>query len=81
MIAIFGAIYTLAGVAAPYVTGSVIEGAPTVLEGYQTGYLVCGAAQIAGGIAGLLLMWPAADQARIRRHRMAAAPAVAIRSA
>lgn len=78
VIAIFGAIYTLAGVAAPYVTGSVIENAATALDGYQTGYLVCGAAQIAGGIAGLLLMWPALDQARIWRHRVAAAASVGV---
>ena len=69
VIAIFGAIYTLAGILAPYVTGSVIEGAASVLEGYQTGYVICGVAQIAGGVAGLLLMWPAADRQRIGRHR------------
>lgn len=72
VIAIFGAIYSLAGVAAPYVNGSVIESAASLLEGYQTGFMVCAVMQIAGGIAGLLLMWPATDQARIRRHREAA---------
>jgi sugar phosphate permease len=77
VIAIFGAIYTLAGIIAPYVSGSLIEGAATVLDGYQTGYLVCAAMQIAGGIAGLLLMWPASDRARIMRHRIAMAPGVA----
>lgn len=76
VIAIFGAIYTLAGVGAPYFNGSVIQGAATILDGYQTGYLVCGAAQIAGGIAGLLLMWPESDRARIRRHRLAGAATV-----
>jgi MFS family permease len=81
VIAIFGAIYTLAGIAAPYINGSVIERAGTLLEGYQTGFLVCAAMQIAGGIAGLLLMWPAMDKARIRKHRIAMAPVVAPRSA
>lgn len=80
VIAIFGAIYTLAGVAAPYVNGSIIEGAVTPLQGYQTGYMICGLAQVAGGVAGLLLMWPAADQARIRHQRLAEAPGVAVRS-
>ena len=79
-IAIFGAIYTLAGVAAPYLNGSMIEGAATVLEGYQRGYMVSGSIQIAGGIAGLLLMWPAADRARIMRHRIAAASGMAVRA-
>jgi MFS family permease len=77
VIAIFGAIYTLAGIIAPYVSGSLIEGAPSLLQGYQTGYMVCAAMQIAGGIAGLLLMWPAADQARIRQHRIASVRPVA----
>lgn len=81
VIAIFGAIYTLAGIIAPYVSGSLIEGATTVLDGYQQGYMVSAGAQIAGGIAGLLLMWPAADRERIRQHRLAAAPATAARGA
>ena len=75
VIAIFGAIYTLAGIIAPFVSGALIEGASTVLDGYQQGYMVTAGMQIAGGILGLLLMWPAADRARIRRHRMQASPA------
>ena len=71
VIAIFGAIYTLAGVVAPYANGSVIEGAATMLDGYQTGYLICAGMQVAGGVCGLLLMWPAADRARIIHHRIA----------
>ena len=81
VIAIFGAIYTLAGIIAPYVSGSLIQGAATVLDGYQQGYIVSAVAQIAGGIAGLLLMWPAADRERIRQHRIATAPLAAARGA
>ena len=69
VIAIFGAIYTLAGVIAPYANGSIIEGAATALEGYHTGFMVCAAMQIVGGVAGLLLMWPALDRARVGRLR------------
>jgi MFS family permease len=76
VIAIFGAIYTLAGVIAPYANGSVIEGAATMLEGYQTGYMICAGMQIAGGIFGLLLMWPAADRARVTNHRIAMASSI-----
>ena len=75
VIAIFGAIYTLAGVIAPLANGSMIENASSVLQGYQTGYMVSGSIQVAGGIAGLLLMWPAACNARIRRYRLMSAPA------
>jgi MFS family permease len=80
VIAIFGAIYTLAGVIAPYANGSVIEGAATVLDGYQTGYLICAGMQVAGGICGLFLMWPAADRARITSHRVRLAPSTAVLS-
>ena len=71
VIAIFGAIYTLAGIVAPFATGSIIEGAATVLDGYHTGFLVSAAMQIAGGLAGLALMWPQADRARLARLRPA----------
>lgn len=81
VIAIFGAIYSLAGIIAPYVSGSLIEGAASVLDGYQQGYMVSAGIQIAGGIAGLLLMWPAADRERIRQYRIAAAPVAAVRGA
>ncbi len=81
VIAIFGAIYTLAGVIAPYANGSVIEHAATIADGYQTGYLICAAMQIGGGICGLLLMWPAADRARITRHSLASGPTGASKTA
>ncbi len=71
VIAIFGAIYTLAGVIAPYANGSVIESAASALDGYQTGYLICAGMQAAGGVCGLLLMWPARDRARITGRRIA----------
>jgi MFS family permease len=71
VIAIFGAIYTLAGVIAPYANGSVIEGAATMLDGYQTGYMICAGMQVAGGVCGLLLMWPAKDRERVTNHRIA----------
>jgi MFS family permease len=63
LIAIFVAIYTTAGIFAPIVTGSVIETAATALEGYYTGYSITGLVQLLGGLAGLLLLWPAAQDA------------------
>jgi len=72
-IAIFGALYTLAGIIAPAANGSVIENAPTLLDGYQTGYRICAVIQMAGGLLGLLLMRPAADRTRVARHRAAMA--------
>jgi len=80
VIAIFGAIYTFSGILAPYVNGSLIEGAATPLAGYHTGFLLCAAMQIAGGLAGLALMWPQADRARIARLRTHVDPLQAVRA-
>jgi MFS family permease len=73
VLAIFGAIYTLAGIMAPYLNGSVIENAATPLEGYQTGFTICSGMMIAGGILGSLLIRPGVDRARVIRHRIAMA--------
>lgn len=64
VIAIYGAIQTLAGVLAPAVNGSVIESAATLLQGYTAGYRITALVQIFGGLAGLLLLRPAADAVR-----------------
>ncbi len=81
VIAIFGAIYTLSGILAPYINGSIIEGAASPLAGYHTGFMVCAAMQIAGGVAGLALMWPGADRVRVMRLRTGGVPAGAVRVA
>jgi MFS family permease len=78
VIAIFGAIYTLAGVVAPFANGSIIEAAATPLAGYHTGFMVCAVMQIVGGLAGLALMWPAADRARIARLRAGAEASIQV---
>jgi MFS family permease len=71
IISIYGAIYTLAGVIAPYLMGSVIEGAATPLDGYMNGYRVLAAVLITSGVAGLALLRP-----NLERARMARAPVV-----
>src|SRR5262249_39031372 len=40
ILAIYGAIYTFAGIIAPYVMGSVIQHSATVLDGYFEGYTI-----------------------------------------
>jgi ACS family D-galactonate transporter-like MFS transporter len=64
VIAIYGAIQTLAGILAPAVNGRVIENAATLLEGYNAGYRITGLVQIFGGLVGLILLRPAAETAR-----------------
>ena len=65
MIAIYGALYTLSGIAAPQVMGSVIQHATTTLDGYLTGFIINAAILIASGLLGLLLLWPNTERARL----------------
>jgi MFS family permease len=67
VIAILGAIYSVAGIIAPVVTGTVVENASTPLAGYYHGYAITALVQIAGGLAGLLLLWPASQTAQLSR--------------
>src|SRR5947209_4762235 len=75
VISIYGAIYTLAGVIAPYVMGNIIEGAVTPFEGYMNGYRVLASVLIAAGLAGLALLWPNLERARMARVRPVVRPA------
>jgi MFS family permease len=65
VIAIYGAIYTLAGILAPAVMGSVIQRAGGLLEGYMTGFTINAVVMIASGLLGLLLLWPNTERARL----------------
>ena len=64
-IAIYRAIYTLAGILAPAVMGSVIQRAPGMLDGYMTGFTINAVILIASGVLGLLLLWPNTERARL----------------
>jgi MFS transporter, ACS family, D-galactonate transporter len=65
VIAIYGAIYTLAGILAPSVMGGVIQRASGVVEGYMTGYVINAVIMITSGLLGLLLLWPNTERARL----------------
>jgi MFS family permease len=62
-IAIYGALYTLSGIIAPWVMGNVIKHAASPMQGYLTG-CINGAAMMAAGLLGLLL-WPDTERARL----------------
>jgi MFS family permease len=68
VIAIYGAVYTLAGIIAPAVMGSVIQHSATMLEGYMTGYTINAVVLAASGLLGLLMLWPDTERARLRRQ-------------
>jgi nitrate/nitrite transporter NarK len=65
VLAIYGAIYTLAGILAPSVMGSVIQRAGGLLEGYMTGFTINAVVMVASGLLGLLLLWPNTERARL----------------
>jgi MFS family permease len=65
IIAIYGAIYTLAGILAPTVMGRVIQHASTTLDGYMTGFTINAVIVVASGLLGLALLWPNTERARL----------------
>jgi MFS family permease len=65
VIAIYGAIYTLAGIVAPQVMGSVIQRAGGLLDGYLMGFTINAVVLTASGLLGLLLLWPNTERARL----------------
>jgi len=65
VLAIYGAIYTLAGIIAPSVMGVVIQNAAVPLDGYMTGFMINAAVMVASGLLGLLLLWPNTERARL----------------
>jgi MFS family permease len=71
VISIYSAIYTLAGILAPAVMGSVIQHAGGLVEGYMTGFTINAAIMVASGLLGLLLLWPNTERARLMSQQAA----------
>jgi MFS family permease len=71
VISIYGAIYTLAGIIAPSVMGSVIQRAAVPLDGYLTGFTINAVIMVASGLLGLLLLWPNTERARLEAQAAA----------
>src|SRR3954451_6812428 len=65
VIAIYGAIYTLAGMIAPSVMGTVIQHAAAPIDGYMTGFMINATVMVASGLLGLLLLWPNTERKRL----------------
>jgi MFS family permease len=65
VIAIYGALYTLAGIIAPWVMGSVIQRSANMLDGYMTGFTINAVIMVASGLLGLALLWPNTERARL----------------
>ena len=65
VIGIYSAIYTFAGILAPWLMGAVIKHAATPLEGYMTGFTINAVIMVVSGLLGLLLLWPNTERARL----------------
>jgi len=64
LLAIGTAVSTSAGLLAPYVMGSVVETAVTPLDGFNTGFMICGVIMLVGGVIGMSLMRPERETIR-----------------
>ena len=67
IIAIYGALYTLSGIIAPMVMGTVIQRAGSMVNGYMTGFTINAVVMVGSGVIGLLLLWPNTEKARLTR--------------
>jgi len=74
VIAIYGALYTLAGIIAPVVMGKMIQASGSLLEGYLSGYTINGVIMILSGLFGLALLWPNTERARLQAYQTKTAP-------
>lgn len=63
ILAINSAVGTSAGIIAPYLMGSVIEGAASAAQGYSNGFTVCGVVTLVGGLIGLIFLRPEKERA------------------
>jgi MFS family permease len=72
VIAIYGAIYTLAGMIAPSVMGAVIQNAAVPMDGYMTGFTINAVVLVVSGLLGLALLWPNTERARLAAGQEAA---------
>ena len=68
LLAIGTAVSTSAGLLAPYVMGSVIETAATPLDGFNTGFMICGVIMLVGGTIGMALIRPEREAMRWARE-------------
>ena len=64
LLAIGAAVGTSAGLLAPFIMGSVIEHAATPLDGFNTGFIICGIVMLVGGAIAMLLIRPERETTR-----------------
>ena len=65
LLAIGAAVAGSAGLLAPYIMGSVIESATTPLDGFNTGFFMCGIIMLVGGAIAIALVNPEREGVRL----------------
>ncbi|MGJ4927381.1 MFS transporter [Bradyrhizobium sp. HKCCYLS2038] len=70
--AIYGALFTLAGIVAPFVMGRMIQASGSLMEGYMAGYTVNAVIMVISGLLGMALLWPDTERARLQARQGAA---------
>jgi ACS family D-galactonate transporter-like MFS transporter len=68
LLATGAAVASSAGLLAPYIMGSVIETAATQLDGFNTGFFMCGIIMLAGGVIAIALVNPEREAQRRSRR-------------
>jgi MFS family permease len=68
LLAIGTAVANTAGLLAPYIMGSVIESAATPLDGFNTGFFICGVIMLVGGAIAIALVNPEREAKRRSRQ-------------
>jgi MFS transporter, ACS family, D-galactonate transporter len=64
LLAIGAAVASSAGLLAPYIMGSVIESAATPLDGFNSGFFICGVIVLVGGAIAMVLVNPEREAKR-----------------
>ncbi|GLH80920.1 MFS transporter [Bradyrhizobium sp. SSBR45G] len=72
VIAIYGALYTLAGIIAPVVMGKMIQASGSLVEGYMSGFTINAVIMVIAGLLGLALLWPNSERGRLQAHEAVA---------
>ncbi len=74
MLAITTSLVTLAGVLSPLVMGKLVQDAPTLVAGYERGYVILGVLLLAGGLIALLFIRPEVDRKRLAARAVPGLP-------
>lgn len=68
MLGLSTALFSTAGLVAPWLMGHIVDAGANPAQGFRDGFLLAGLLVVAGGVIAMLLINPQADLARFRRQ-------------